>query len=155
MARRLISRSISRCSGVGGTQGCRSACSFAEHSSDKFCVYAIGLATRPHALCIVADVLRVEHIDDEAELVGKAGKQFVIDAGGFHADAAAWRQALEKGQQRRALIRELAHWKASLRTGHHDLVLGDIGTDIKYLGWGLHDMSPMVKMKVAGVDTPA
>ena len=103
----------------------------------------------------MAGVLGIEHKDDEAELVGKAGKQLVIDAGGFHADATACRQTLEKGQQRGALIREFAYRKASFRTGHDDLVLGDIGADIEYFGWGLHDVSPMIKMKVAGVDTPA
>ena len=64
-------------------------------------------------------------------------------------------RSLEKGQQRGALIGELACRKTSIRTGHDDLVLGDIGTDIEYLGWGLHDVSPMIKMKGAGVDTPA
>src|SRR5665811_1064826 len=58
-----------------------------------------------------------------------------------------WRQALEKGQQRGALIREFARWQAALRTGHDDLVLDDIGADIKCLGWGLHDVSPMIKIK--------
>src|SRR5450759_1299603 len=66
-----------------------------------------------------------------------------------------WWQALEKGQQRGALIREFARWQAALRTGHDDLALGDIGADIKCLGWGLHDVSPMIKIKGAGVDTPA
>jgi hypothetical protein len=75
--------------------------------------------------------------------------------GGFHADAAACRQALEKGQQCGALVREFAYWKASLRTGHDDLVLGDIGANIEYYGWGLHEVSPMTKIKGAGVDTPA
>jgi len=103
----------------------------------------------------MASVLGIEHKDNEAKLMGKVGKQLMIDAGGFHADAAAWRQALEKGPQRGALIREFAHWKASLRTGHDNLVLGDIGADIEYLGWSLHDVSPMIKIKVAGVDTPA
>jgi hypothetical protein len=66
-----------------------------------------------------------------------------------------WWQALEKGQQRGALIREFARWQAALRTGHDDLIFGDIGANIEYLDWGLHDVSPMVKIKVAGVDTPA
>jgi|ERR1035437_3557276 hypothetical protein len=121
----------------------------------EFCIHTIGLATLPDAFRIMADVLGIEHKDDEAELVGKVGKQFVIDACGFHADATAFRQALEKGQQCGALVRELAHWKTSLRTSRHDLVLGDIGTDIEFFGLGLHDGSPMIKMKVAGVDTPA
>ena len=76
----------------------------------------------------------------------------MIGTGGFHADAAACGQALEKGQQRGALIREGACWKASLRTGNDDLVLGDIGADVEYSGWGLHDVSPMIKLKGAGVE---
>ena len=63
-----------------------------DHSRDEFCIHTIGLATQPDALGVVAGVLGIEHKDDEAELVGKVGKQLVIDAGGFHADAAAGRQ---------------------------------------------------------------
>ena len=71
----------------------------------EFCIHTIGLATLTDAFRIMANVLGIEHKHDEAELVGKVGKQFVIDAGGFHADATAFRQALEKGPQRGALIR--------------------------------------------------
>jgi hypothetical protein len=66
----------------------------------------------------------------------------MIATGGFHADAAARGQTFEKGQQRSTLISDLAHREASFRTGHHDLALGDIGADIEYYGWGLHDVRP-------------
>src|SRR6185503_4960808 len=111
-----------------------------------------GLATLPDGLGIVRGVLGIEHKDDEAELVGEVGKQLMVGAGGFHADAAACRQALEKGPQGNALIRECARREPCLRTGHDDLVLGDIGADVKYFGWGLHDVSPKITIKDAGVE---
>jgi hypothetical protein len=38
---------------------------------------------------------------------------------------------------------------------NHDLVLGDIGTDIEHYRWGLHDVFPMIKLGVLGWNTPA
>jgi len=32
------------------------------------------------------------------------------------------------------------------------LHLGDIGAYVEYFGWGLHDVSPMIKIKDAGVE---
>lgn len=69
-----------------------------DQSSDELCVHTIGLAPQPDGLGIVAGVLGIEHKDDEAELVGSISQQLVVGAGGFHADAAAGRQPLEKGQ---------------------------------------------------------
>jgi hypothetical protein len=35
---------------------------------------------------------------------------------------------------------------------NHDLVLGDIGTDIEHYRWGLHDVFPMIELRGAGVE---
>ena len=76
----------------------------------------------------------------------------MIATRGFHADAAARRQILEKGEHRRAAISDLAHREAAFRTGHNDRVLGDISTDIEHYGLGLHDVSPLTKLNGAGVE---
>jgi hypothetical protein len=84
--------------------------------------------------------------------VGSRSEQLVIDTGGFHADAAARRQPLEKGQHRRALISHLAHGEAAFRTGHDDRVLADIHADVEHCGWGLHDVPPLTKLNDVGVE---
>jgi hypothetical protein len=74
-------------------------------------------------------------------LVGSLSEQLMISTCGFHADATARRQTLEKGKHRSALIGHLTHGEASFGTSHHDAVLGDIGTDIEQRGRGLHDVA--------------
>jgi hypothetical protein len=57
-----------------------------------------------------------------------------------------------KGKYGGSLISDLTHWEASFRTGRHDLVLGDVGADIKHHSWSLHGVSPLTKLRGAGVD---
>jgi hypothetical protein len=105
--------------------------------------HAIGLAPQSNGLGIVAGILGIEQEERETELVSGLSEQLVIGTGSFHADAAARRQTLEKGQHRRALIGDFTYREASFRTGHHDGVLRDIGADIEHCGWGLHDVPPV------------
>jgi hypothetical protein len=123
-----------------------------DHAGDEFGIHPVGLAPQPNCLGIVAGILRIEQEDQKAELVGELSEHLVVGAGGFHADAAACRQTLEKGKYRGTLISDLAYRQAAFRTGHHDLVLGDIGTDIEHYRWGLHDVFPMIKLRGAGVE---
>src|SRR5271166_5958771 len=122
------------------------------HSGDELGIHPIGLATQSHGLGIVAGILWIEQEDQKAKLDGEPSEQLVIGTGGFHADTATRRRPLEKGKQCRPLIGDLAHRETSFRTGHHDLVLGDIGTDIAHYRWGLHDVFPMIKLRGAGVE---
>ena len=123
-----------------------------DHARDELGIHAIGLAPQSNGLGIVVGVLGIEQEDQKPELVGSLSEQLMIGAGGFHADAAAGGQTLEKGQHRSALISDLAHREASFRTGHHDRVLRDIGADIEHCGWGLHDVPPLTKLNGAGVE---
>jgi len=109
-----------------------------DHASDELGIHTIGLATQSNRLGIVAGILGIEQEDQKTELVSSLSEQLMIATRGFHADAAACRQTLEKGKQRSALISDLAHGEAAFGTGHHDLILGDIGTNIEHYGWGLH-----------------
>jgi hypothetical protein len=123
-----------------------------DHAGDELSIHPIGLAAESHGLGVVVGVLGIEQEDQEAELVGSIREQFMIATRRFHADAAARRQAPEKGKHRGALISDLAHREAAFRTGHHDLILGDIGTDIEHYRWGLHDVFPLTKLRGAGVE---
>jgi hypothetical protein len=100
----------------------------------------------------MAGVLGIKQEDQKAELVGNLSEQLMVATSGFHTDAAARRQTLEKGKHCGSLISDLTHWEASFRTGRHDLVLGDVGADIKHYGWSLHDVSPLTKLRGAGVE---
>jgi len=100
----------------------------------------------------VPGILGIEQEDPETERVGSISEQLMVATGGFHTDAAARRQTLEKGKQRSAPISDLANGEAAFGTGHHDLILGDIGTDIEHYGWGLHNVSPLTKLDGAGVE---
>src|ERR1700680_3175857 len=144
LARRLISRLIWRCSAVGGIHEWSFSCSWGDHAGDELGIDAIGLAAKPHRLGIVTSVLGIEHVDHEAALVRKFGEQFVIDPSRFHADATARGQVLEEGEQRSALVVDLARGEACFGAGHRHLVLTDIGTDIERYGWGLHGVSPVI-----------
>ena len=106
-----------------------------DQPGDELGIHAIGLAAQSHRLGIVAGVLGIEHIDHEAQLVGKLGEQLVVAAGRFHADAAARGHVLEQGEQCGAPVGDLVRGEAFLRARHHDLVLADIGTDIERYGW--------------------
>lgn len=101
---------------------------------------AIGLATLAHGFRVVAGIVGVQHIDQEAQLVGQCGQQFMIAAGGFHADAAACGQALESGQQGDTAVGDCARSEALLGAGEDDFVFGDIGSDIEREGLHLHDV---------------
>ena len=68
-----------------------------DHSGDELGIHTIGLAPQSNGLGIVVGILGIEQEDQKAELVGNLGEQLVIGTGGFHADAAACRQTLEKG----------------------------------------------------------
>src|SRR5262252_8969011 len=118
-----------------------------DHAGYELGIYTIGLATQPNGLGIVPGILGIEQEDQKAELVGSLCEQLMIATRGFHADAAAHRQTLEKGKHRGVLISDLTYGKAAFRTGHHDLVLGDIDTDIEHYRWGLHEVFPMIKLR--------
>ena len=84
------------------------------------------------------------------------GERFVIDPGRFHSDATARRQVLEEGEQRSALLVDVTRGEASFDTRHRHFVLTDIGADIECYGCGLHGVSPVITLSVAGVEhTPA
>ena len=123
-----------------------------DHPGDEFGIHTIGLAPQSNGLGIVVGILGIQQEDQKAELVGSVSEQLVMGTGGFHADAAARRQTLEKGQRCGALISDLARGEAPFRTGHHDRVLGNIGADIEHCGWGLHDVPPLTKLNGAGVE---
>jgi hypothetical protein len=80
------------------------------------------------------------------------GEQLMIAPCRFDADAATRREPLEKGKQCRPLISDLAHGEAAFRTGHYDLVLGNVGADIAHYFWGLHDVFPLTKLRGAGME---
>jgi hypothetical protein len=123
-----------------------------DHAGYELGIDTIGLAPQPNRLGIVAGILGIKQEDQKTELVGSLREQLMVATRGFHTDAAARRQTLEKGKHRGSLISDLAHWEAAFRTGRHDLVLGDIGADIKHYGWSLHDVSPLTKLRGAGVE---
>ena len=128
----------------------------ANEPGDEPGIDAVGLAAQSHCLGIVARVLGIEDIDHEVQLVGRLGEQLVVAAGRFHAEAAARGQRLEPRHDFGAAVGESAREEAFLGAGHHDLVLADIGTDIEHGGWGLHGISPVTMLDIAGVGhTPA
>ena len=99
-------------------------------AGDKLSIDAVSLAALANAFCIVKHVLGVEHIHNEAQLVGQLSKQLVIGAGGLHADAAACWKALEPCQQCATVVSDLTRGEALLGAGHDDFVLGDVGADV-------------------------
>jgi hypothetical protein len=66
-----------------------------EVAGDHSGVDTVGLGAQTHALGVAMHVLGVEHIDQHTVAVGQIGEQFVVGAGGFHADGTATGQALE------------------------------------------------------------
>jgi hypothetical protein len=80
-----------------------------DHARDELGIHTIGLAPQSNGLGVVGGILGIKQEDQKTELVGNLSEQLMIATSGFHTDAAARRQTLEKGKHRGSLIRDLTH----------------------------------------------